>query len=119
MEKLTVPAMLVFLCMAAPAVAPAVAQDVKGTSEGTTKDFEATDEFKGMAQEQKLLHVEDASDLDAREQETRKTIREKYGPIIAALRSDPTIHDLQVRQSGVAPDLSAVTRAPLAAAVEA
>jgi len=76
MEKLTVPAMLVFLCMAAPAVAPALAQDVKGSSEGTTKDFEATDEFKGMAQEQKLLHVEEASDPDTREQETRKTIRE-------------------------------------------
>jgi hypothetical protein len=76
MKKLTIRAMLVFLCMAAPAVAPAVAQDMKGSSEGTTKDFNATDEFKGIAQEEKLLHVEEASDPDAREHETRKTIRE-------------------------------------------
>ena len=29
-----------------------------------------------MAQEQKLLHVEEASDPDSREQETRQTIRQ-------------------------------------------
>src|SRR4051812_48272401 len=81
MEKLTVLAVLAslglaFLGMTGGVAAPAYAQDVKGPSEGTTKDFEPTDDFKGMAQEQKLLHVEEASDPDAREQETRKTIRE-------------------------------------------
>jgi hypothetical protein len=55
--------------------AAAVGQDLKGSTEGTTKDFEATGEFKGIAQEQKLLHVEQASDPDAREQDTRMTIR--------------------------------------------
>ena len=36
------------------------------------------------------------------------------GPIIAAVRAHPHVRDLQVRQFGVIPDLSAVTRAPLA-----
>jgi hypothetical protein len=72
MKKLSVPALLVFLCIAAPAAA----QDMKGTREETTKDFQPTGEFKGMTQEQKLLHVEEASDPDAREQETRQTIRQ-------------------------------------------
>lgn len=45
-----------------------------------------------------------------------RTLRDYVdGPIIAAIRSDPSIRDLQVRQFGVIPDLSAVTRAPLAA----
>jgi len=72
MKKLSVPAMLVFLCIDAPAAA----QDMKGTTEGSTKDFQATGEFKGIAQEEKLLHVEEASDPDSREQETRQTIRQ-------------------------------------------
>lgn len=38
------------------------------------------------------------------------------GPIIAAVRSHPHVRDIQVRQFGVFPDLSAVTRAPLALA---
>jgi hypothetical protein len=72
MRNLGIPALLVLLCMAAPAAA----QDMKGTREETTKDFQPTGEFKGMAQEQKLLHVEEASDPDAREQEVRQTIRQ-------------------------------------------
>ena len=71
MKKLGTAVLLVFLSIAAPVVA----QDMKGT-EGTTKDFQPTGEFKGMAQEQKLLHVEEASDPDSREQETRQTIRQ-------------------------------------------
>ena len=72
MKKLGTAVLLAFLSIAAPAVA----QDMKGTTEGTTKDFQPTGEFKGMAQEQKLLHVEEASDPDSREQETRQTIRQ-------------------------------------------
>ena len=72
MKNLGIPAMMVLLCMAVPATA----QDMKGTREETTKDFQPTGEFKGMAQEQKLLHVEEASDPDAREQETRQIIRQ-------------------------------------------
>ena len=72
MKKLGTAVLLVFLSIAAPAMA----QDMKGTTEGTTKDFQPTGEFKGMAQEQKLLHVEEASDPDSREQETRQTIRQ-------------------------------------------
>jgi hypothetical protein len=72
MKKLGTAVLLAFLSIAAPVVA----QDMKGTTEGTTKDFQPTGEFKGMAQEQKLLHVEEASDPDSREQETRQTIRQ-------------------------------------------
>jgi hypothetical protein len=72
MKKLGTAALLAFLSIAAPATA----QDMQGTTEGTTKDFRPTGEFKGMAQEQKLLHVEEASDPDSREQETRQTIRQ-------------------------------------------
>lgn len=72
MKKLGTAALLAFLFIAAPAIA----QDMKGTTEGTTKDFRPTGEFKGMAQEQKLLHVEEASNPDSREQETRQTIRQ-------------------------------------------
>ena len=72
MKKLGTAVLLAFLSIAAPAMA----QDMHGTTEGTTKDFRPTGEFKGMAQEQKLLHVEEASDPDSREQETRQTIRQ-------------------------------------------
>ena len=67
-----------------------------------------------------LVNEEERSAGGIYQFDDERTLRDYLdGPIIAALRSDPTIHDLQVRQSGVAPDLSAVTRAPLAAAVEA
>lgn len=47
--------------------------------------------------------------------EDEHTLRDYLdGPIIAAVRSHSGIRDLQVRQFGVAADLSAATRAPLA-----
>jgi hypothetical protein len=45
-----------------------------------------------------------------------RTLRDYLdGPIIAAVRSHPHVRNLEVRQFSVMPDLSAVTRAPLAA----
>lgn len=44
-----------------------------------------------------------------------RTVRDYLdGPIIAGVRSHPAVRDLQVRVFGVIPDLSAITRAPLA-----
>jgi hypothetical protein len=63
-----------------------------------------------------LVNEEERSAGGIYQFDDERTLRDYLdGPIIAAVRSHPAVRDLQVRQFGVIPDLSAATRAPLVA----